>query len=183
MLPVVSKITLAQQGFYDPVTNSLSMSDTIKAYLRNINSPYNIVDSGKTVINMGNFTGLVLFSNAATGTYYVQIKHRNTIETWSKSGGQIYTRGITFSYNFTTAQTQAYGNNLVLKGTKYCIYSGDVNQDGSVDGTDLSLIDNDATNFVTGYVATDLDGNSFVDGSDYAIGDNNAFNFVVKSTP
>lgn len=181
--PVASTISLAQQGFYNTITNTLNLSDTVKAYLRNINSPYNIIDSGKTVIDRVTFSGSVLFNNAATGTYYLQIKHRNTIETWSKAGGETYTRGISFSYNFTTAQTQAYGNNMILKGTKYCIYSGDVNQDGVVDGSDASQISNDAENFVEGYVVSDLDGNNFVDGSDYSIADNNAFNFVIKSTP
>jgi hypothetical protein len=58
-----------------------------------------------------------------------------------------------------------------------------VDHDGLVDATDLALIDNDAANFVTGYVWTDLSGDNFVDGSDYLIADNNAFNFVVAMRP
>jgi len=181
--PAIASITLAQQGFYNTPTNSLNTRDTVRVYLRDVSPPYNIIDSGKTVIDSLSLTGSVLFSAATTGTYYIQIKHRNALETWSKSGGELYIRGSAFSYNFTTAQSQAFGNNMILKGTKYCIYSGDVNHDGVIDGTDLGIIDNDAYNFLTGYVISDLDGNSFVDGSDYAIADNNAFNFVTKSTP
>ncbi len=65
----------------------------------------------------------------------------------------------------------------------FAIYSGDVNQDGSVDGLDLSLVDNDAFNFVTGYVSTDVNGNNFTDALDLAVADNNAYNFVSKVTP
>ncbi|MBK8550557.1 MAG: hypothetical protein IPL53_05625 [Ignavibacteria bacterium] len=71
-------------------------------------------------------TGSVTFANAQTGTYYIVVKSRNILETWSKSGGQLYTRGSAFSYNFTSAAAQAFGSNLILEGTKYCIYSGDL---------------------------------------------------------
>jgi len=66
---------------------------------------------------------------------------------------------------------------------RFAIYSGDVNQDGIVDGTDASLVDNDAFNFVTGYVGTDVNGDDVVEASDAAIVDNNAFNFVGSITP
>ena len=65
----------------------------------------------------------------------------------------------------------------------FAIYGGDVNQTGEVDASDLSTIDNDAFNFVTGYVNTDVTGDNVTDASDYAIADNNAFNFVTKSVP
>jgi hypothetical protein len=58
-----------------------------------------------------------------------------------------------------------------------------VNQDGAVDLTDLSFIDNDSYNFVFGYVVTDLNGDNAVDLSDAAIADNNAFNFVSVVRP
>lgn len=38
------------------------------------------------------------------------------------------------------------------------MYSGDVNQDGTVDASDVSIIDNDAANFAGGYIVTDLTG-------------------------
>ena len=62
-------------------------------------------------------------------------------------------------------------------------FSGDVNQDNTIDASDLALIDNDATNFISGYVVTDLTGDDFVDGTDFAIADNNAANFVGAITP
>ncbi|MBK9331634.1 MAG: hypothetical protein IPM96_04315 [Ignavibacteria bacterium] len=62
-------------------------------------------------------------------------------------------------------------------------YSGDVNQDGTVDVTDNGLIDNDAGNFLSGYIATDLNGDEITDVSDAAISDNNAVNFVSVVKP
>ncbi|MBS1552977.1 MAG: hypothetical protein JST15_13005 [Bacteroidetes bacterium] len=60
-----------------------------------------------------------------------------------------------------------------MKSGKYCIYNGDVNQDGIIDAADLSDTDNDIINFVTGYVATDVNGDDTVDASDLSAVDNN----------
>ena len=71
----------------------------------------------------------------------------------------------------------------MLVNGKWCFYLGDVNQDGVVDATDISAIDNDAFNFVSGNVVTDLNGDGAVDGSDYIIADNNASNFIGMIRP
>lgn len=73
---------------------------------------------------------------------------------------------------------------MTLKGAKWCIFSGDVDQDETIDGTDLQEIDNDALAFVFGQLLrTDLNGDQFVDGGDYIIADNNAANFVSVIKP
>ena len=90
------------------------------------------------------------------------------------------------SYDFSTDANKAYGNNLSLvdnSPVRFAMFSGDVNQDGTVDASDLSLIDNDAVNFVTGYVSTDLNGDNFVDATDFSLADNNALNFVSVIRP
>ncbi|MEZ4821552.1 MAG: hypothetical protein R2942_03710 [Ignavibacteria bacterium] len=111
------------------------------------------------------------------------MKSRNGLETWSKPGGQLYTAGSPFTYNFTTAASQAYGGNEILKNTKYCQYSGDVNQNGVIDLTDVILINNDASAFLSGYVVTDINGDRYIDLSDIVIASNNASNFVSKVVP
>ncbi len=181
--PVPSTFTLAEQGFYNTSTNTLNMKDTVKVYLRTTTAPYVIVDSGKTVIDSISLSGSLTFNNAATGTYYIMVRHRNSVETWSKSGGESYVKGTPFSYNFTTAATQAFGNNLILVGPKYCIYSGDVNQDYLVELSDILQIYNDALIFATGYVVTDVTGDGFVDLSDLTIAYNNSTNFVGRQAP
>ena len=62
-------------------------------------------------------------------------------------------------------------------------HSGDPNRDGAVDITDMTMAFNDAGNFVTGYVNTDLNGDDVVDFSDIQIAFNNSRLFVVKITP
>ncbi|MEO8211138.1 MAG: hypothetical protein ABI840_11320, partial [bacterium] len=152
----VLNIPIFLEGFYNSLTNAM-VSDTVKVYLRNTTIPYALVDSSKSVLSSSGI-GTFNFSNISNGTsYYIIIKHRNSIETWS-SAGNIFTSG-TLTYDFTTAANKAYGNNQIQidnSPVRFGIYSGDVNQDGVVDVTDASLIDNDLYNFASGYVATDL---------------------------
>ncbi|MDQ3019267.1 MAG: hypothetical protein M3R36_01660 [Bacteroidota bacterium] len=98
------------------------------------------------------------------------------------SSRQSFTPG-NLSCDFTLSSTQAYGNNQILKGTNYCIYNGDVNQDGAIDVSDLGLIDNDVFNFLTGYVNTDINGYNFVDVSDLEVIESNAFYFIGIQRP
>jgi hypothetical protein len=170
------KVKTLLEGFYNPVTNMTR--DTARAYLRRINSPYDIVDSAKQYLDTGG-TGYYSFYNTLYGEYYIQIKHRNSIETWSKATYPFQT----MTYDFTTSASQAYGNNLTLKGTKYCIYSGDVNHDGIIDVVDMSITDNAAFEGLGGYIQPDVNGDYFVDLSDLAIVDNNAYNFVSVMKP
>lgn len=165
------------EGLYDPISNSM-IRDTIRAYLRNVNSPYSILDSNKQFANtdgIGNYR----LHNVMYGDYYIVIKHRNSIETWSKA---IYPFQ-TMTFDFTSDPCQAYGCNQIKKGSKWCIYSGDVNQDCVIDATDLGLVDNDAFLGVGGYVKADLNGDFFVDGTDLSIVDNNASRFITCFTP
>ncbi len=180
--PTMVNIKVIPQGFYNLSILKLNMRDTATAYLRNLTSPFVTVDSAKAVIDSVTFTGAFLFYNSPSGTYYVEVKHRNSIETWSKSGVAL-TTGSGADYDFTSASTQAFGNNMTLKGTRYCIFSGDVNQDGAVNAIDLGKADNDASNFASGYLSSDVDGNNNVDALDLSIVDNNAFNYVSKITP
>jgi hypothetical protein len=70
--------------------------------------------------------GTFSFSSSVEGTpYYIVVKYSNTIETWSATP-HAFSSG-TLNYDFTSAVAQTYGSNLILNGTKYCIYSGDVN--------------------------------------------------------
>lgn len=179
----LSNISFIQEGFFNTGSVSLNKSDSVKLYLRNVLSPYNIVDSAVAVLDSVSFIAQSVFTNAPSGTYYVQIKHRNSLETWSKSGGEAYSRGIVFNYDFTTSQNQAFGNNMTLKNSEYCIFSGDLNNDGVIDATDNGEIDNDAAEFTTGYVITDITGDDITDASDMAIAGNNAANFVSVISP
>ncbi len=185
--PVPATITLAQEGYYESASNRLNIRDTVSLYLRNINFPYTIIDSGKTVIDSVTLSGSLTFANAQTGTYYIVVKSRNTIETWSKAGGESYTKGGSFIYDFTTASSKAFGNNMAQidasPSVRFGLYSGDVNQDGAIDASDLSETDNDSFNSLVGYIRTDVTGDRFVDASDVSLVDNNSVNSVIIVSP
>ena len=169
------------EGFFNQSTNTM-VTDTIKTYLRNASAPYAIVDSSKTFLNSIG-TSTLKFGNAPTGNYYLVFKHRNSIETWSKAGGEAFARGGVNTYNFTDSVSKAYGSNMKLLGIKHCIFNGDTNQDGIIDGSDLSEIENDATNSLSGYVQSDVTGDDFVDAGDLSIVENNVALGVSAITP
>ncbi len=182
ILPSPKKLELTSyiQGFYDPAIGFM-IRDTLKVFLRDYSAPYAIVDSAKGYLDP-NGRADFNFINASNATnYYIVLMHRNSIETWSSPVSFFHTGNL--SYDFSTSASQAYGDNLILKGTKYCIYSGDTDQDGDVDAQDLSLVENDVLNFVQGYVNSDIDGNNIVNASDLGIVDNNVFMYVSKISP
>jgi len=174
-------LTVLIQGFYSSGSNEM-IQDTVTVVLRNSEIPYAIVDSTKAFLSTSG-QGIYLFSKAVNLNYYfLQLKHRNSIETWSKTPLQFVSNML--SYDFTTANTQSYGDNVLQVDNspiKYAIYNADVNQDGVVDLSDLSIID--ASYYGTGYIPMDVNGDGVVDISDSAIADNNSYNFVGMVTP
>jgi len=176
-------LTILIQGFYDSGSDAM-IPDTVWTYLRNSSSPYPVIDSSKAVVNSSG-QGVFNFANALNSVnYFLDVRHRNSIETWSKTAPVFTSSQMT--YNFTSADTQAFGNNLIGINTtpqKYGIYSGDQNQDGFVNLTDVVNVFNNANAFVNGYVDTDMNGDNITDLSDIVITFNNAGAFVGKVTP
>ncbi len=171
------------QGFYDPVTDAMKR-DTVSVYIRQFVSPYEVVDSARLYLGT-NGAAVNSFNNPGiinNTLYYIQIRHRNSIETWNKAS--VFTNSSqVFSFrNFGSA----YGNNQILADLNpltYAIYSGDVNQDGTIDAGDVSDVDNAALSSSGGYVITDITGDNFTDATDISIVDNNAFNSVSVVRP
>lgn len=176
-------LNLALEGLYDSNTGRMVMNDTVTAFLHSVQSPFFKVDSAKILINKNTLNGYGLFSNAPSGTYYISIKHRNALETWSRQGGEVMTRGGTVSYNFTNLLSMSFGNNSVYKDNTYCIYSGDVNHDGNINLDDVIKIYNDAGIFKSGYIDSDLNGDNIPDLSDVLIAGNNSVQFISVKKP
>jgi len=171
-------LTALIEGFYD---GSTMVPDVATVEVRNASSPYALIEKCKVQLNSSG-VGTANFLHVTDATnYYLAFRHRNALETWSGSTPQ-FSSGV-MSYDFTSAQSQAYGSNMMQKGIKWCIFSGDVNQDGSVDLSDLIEVDNDNANFVTGYVPSDVNGDNSSDLSDMIIVDNNNAAFVGKVIP
>ncbi|MBK9334381.1 MAG: hypothetical protein IPM96_18715 [Ignavibacteria bacterium] len=114
------------------------------------------METSTGTIDSVSFLSLFNIMNTASGNYYLAIRHRNSIETWSSILIN-YIAGNTTNFSFISSSSQAFGNNQIQVNSsplRYAIYSGDVNQDGAVDITDLSLID--ASYYGTGYLVTDI---------------------------
>ncbi|QLH46133.1 MAG: hypothetical protein HWD58_11155 [Bacteroidota bacterium] len=83
-----------------------------------------------------------------------------------KSGHDIRKQQLLFYY----ALSQAYGSNQVqVENGIWALYSGDINQDGVVDGLDYNDWESDNNNFGAGYLAIDLNGDGIVDGLDFLL--------------
>ena len=173
------------QGFFNASTGFM-VPDTIKVTLRNSVFPYAKLDSAKTVLNNTGDASLSFKSPALQNNvyYFIQVNHRNSIETRSATAQKFNLFEI--NYNFRGLLSNAFGNNMIfLAGSpsRFGFYNGDVNQDGTIDASDLSDVDNDALNSVGGYVRTDVTGDDFVDAADVSIVDNNAFIGVSAIVP
>lgn len=177
-------LSVIPEGLYNEITNKLSRKDTFKIYLRSTISPYLKIDSAKSVLDSITFSGQFIFKNTPPGNYFITTDHFNTVDTWSRSGGENMFMGSSYyNYDFTTSELKAYGNNLKLKGSEYCVFSGDVYKDGIIDAADLSAVENDASISISEYVAADLNGDNFVDATDISIVANNVSIGVIAITP
>lgn len=177
-------LTALIEGLYD---GSTLTPDTINVELRNASIPYAVVDTSSSILNTSG-NGLVNFFSAADAVnYYLVIKHRNALQTWSATA-QSFSGGL-LNYDFTSSASQAYGSNQVLIGSKYCIYSGDVSdgitagvQDGYIDIFDDFEVYNDS--YSAAYrLLTDLNLDGFVDIFDDLYVYNNSYNGVTASYP
>ena len=168
------------QGFYN---GTKMISDTVKVFVRSRTSPYNIQDSAAAILDT-NGNGLFSFINVNSDScYYYDVRHRNHLRTFSSSSCQKL-NGIPASYDFTISSSKAFGNNMIeVSAGKFAFYGGDVNQDGIIDATDVSAVDNAAFISVSGYVRTDVTGDGFVDGSDLSITENNTLAGIIAITP
>jgi subtilisin-like proprotein convertase family protein len=183
-LPKIISCRSLIQGFYNPSTN-LMVRDTLKGYLRSAFSPYPIFDSAKSFFQTNGY-GTFTFNNLNIPNniaFYLQLKHRNSIETWSNNYTYIQFEPLTgqIVYDFTEGAYQAYGNNMISVDNSpvaYAIYGGDQDQDGSVDATDIVNVYNDVSILSSGYVRSDMTGDNFVDASDLILTYNNSVNVV-----
>lgn len=121
-----------------------------------------------------------------SGNYYIVFKYDNSLPTWSKYPVS-FSSGMTFYYNFTSSSGQAYSDNQILLNASPVLYggcSGDVDQDGIIDGTDLMYIYNDYNLYVpnTG-LPTDLNMNGIVSSADLVIADDNAIEYRIEERP
>jgi hypothetical protein len=141
------------------------VADTIRIYLADSTQGYSLKDSVTVYLpSTGSIT--TPFTRVTTGKYYIVVKHRNHLETWSKYAVS-FTGGSTTSYDFTTAAGQAYGDNMKQVGSVWVLYGGDPNQDGDIGALDIPIF---ISQFGTqGYLSCDFNGDDDVTGVDQQI--------------
>lgn len=144
-------------------TSPVNEVEMITVELRN-SSNHNLVASTNAMLDR---TGLIstVFQSVPDGNYYVAVKGRNMIQTWSAQPEVI---GIVpFTYDFTTSAAQAYGSNMIqVNPGVWAFYSGDINQDEVIDNSDSDTLFHDIENSSFGILTTDLNGDGAVDNSD-----------------
>ncbi|MFT3751681.1 MAG: hypothetical protein QM800_02005 [Paludibacter sp.] len=114
-------------------------------------------------------------------SYYITIKHRNSIQTTTSS--PVSFAGSSINKSFGTP-AGVYGGNLGLSADNhYLIYTGDVTQDGIVDTGDMNQVDNGSKAILMGYNASDINGDGIVDTSDMNFIDTNSMFIVHTKLP
>jgi len=168
--------TLMNQGVgFDPL-----ITDTVIIELHHPTYPYALKESTQALLQTNGYVNCSF--TKSTGSYYIVIKHRNTLETWSATPVQIGNFPIT--YNFTTAANKAYGNKQkLMSGGVWALYSGDINQDDNIDLLDVVITELGINNFLFGYYSTDLNGDGNVDILDFPILESNVNSFIFSSHP
>ena len=166
------------EGFYSAVNTMRaplggSNCDTIEVRLASSASPYTIMYTVKGIINTSG-NGVFTFPGSALGnSYYIIVKHRNSLETWS--GSAIPFPSTSNSFDFTTLVSQAFGGNQVQVSTgKWAIRSGDVNQDGAINTADFSFLQTTLSSFVVGYQVKDITGDNCLESTDYSLIETNS---------
>lgn len=167
---------LSNQG----IGNSMVNVDSVTIDLRSSGYPYTLV---ATATGMLHTDGTVSVTYPAlNGTYYIAVRYKNAIETWSAAPVNI-TAGIT-NYNFTSAASKAFGSNMVEVETGvWAVYTGDIINDQNIDISDYSIWESDYNELNSGYYSTDLNGDGNVDISDYSIWESNYNNLVSALLP
>ncbi len=191
-VPSTLNITIFLESLFNGITMNKAQNETgnqfpgtvadrITVELHHATPPYSIASGPFTIDVNTNGTAAISLPASLADSYYIVIKHRNSIETWNGSPVSFGVGSV--NYNFTSAAAQAFGSNLKQISDKYVIYGGDVNQDGVIDTGDMTPVDNDSFGFVSGYFNTDVNGDGIIDTGDMTILDNNAAIFIGKIVP
>jgi hypothetical protein len=99
------------QGFYVPANNGMSAvidpataptnGDTVSVSLASPTAPFNIVYTDRKIVGTNGNVSLSFPAAVLNQSYYVVVRHRNSIETWSKT--PILFNSFTKSFDLSSA--------------------------------------------------------------------------------
>jgi hypothetical protein len=154
--------------------------DTVVLQLHPMSNVQQVFLSDTSILQTNGWAGF-RFPNI-NDWYYISLKHRNHIQTFSQGPVRIHANNE--MYDFSLQASQAYGSNQTqIAPGLFALYSGDINQDGVIDGLDYNDWETDSNNFSGGYFNTDLNGDGIVDGLDFIYWEQNSNNFVGAVAP
>ena len=178
----IGSSTMTSAPFNADGISPTTIADTITVELHD---PTNTAITSYSATGILSTSGIanVTFPGGAIGnSYYIFIKHRNSITTSSAS--PVLINASNTSFNFSSSSSQTYGaNTFDLGGGVFGIFTGDINQDGSVDFNDYPGLDIASSIGVLGYDSNDLNGDASVDFNDYPMIDINSSNGIISVLP
>ena len=157
------------------------LCDTITLQLMNSSSPYAMAYTMTGLLQTNGTCTFPVPLGAFNNSYYLNVKHRNSLDTWSALPVSFASDQV--NYDFSTAATQAYGNNEHNLAGVYCIHSGDINRDGAINLSDVSSLESAFPLYTTGYLVYDLTGDWYIESSDYSLLENEISLFLVTRHP
>ena len=173
--------TMKSVKFNQDGVSPLSDVENITVELYQATAPFELVASTTTMLKT-NGTAACSFPTTSSGSYYIAVKSKNSIQTWSANSQ--FLGAIPLSYDFSSVANKAFGNNLKNLGNGiFGCYSGDINQDESIDASDAPNLINDIESSEFGIKTTDLNGDGSVDGSDATYLENNSSLSIFSNHP
>jgi hypothetical protein len=167
------------------LSDSSNACDSIEAYLWNVNHLNNESPdfSAKTILKTNGMAHFILPPNL-TGDHYIALKHRNSIEIWSAVPVSFPTSNLyDFSLFSNTFTDGINSSQKLMSDGNYAMYTGDVNQDGTIDIFDQQNVDNAVMLFEFGYLINDCNADGVEDVFDIQIVENNTSLFLFYSRP
>lgn len=162
-----------------PVFTDPLVADQITVELHDAANYANVVFTASAVNLSTTGTATVTVPPAFGTSYFITIKHRNSIETTSSAA--VSFAGLTINQSFGTT-ANVFGGNVGSSNGFSLIYGGDVNRDGLLDSSDMTPVDNLSSSFGYGS-AEDVNCDGLVDSRDMTMIDNNNSAFVSAVLP
>lgn len=143
------------------------IADKIGIELHEEIAPYTSIFSQQNLSLDTNGNANTFTPCADIGNYYIAVKNRNHILTWSAF--PVPFDSTIVSYDFSYDMLQAYGTDAQVQVAlgKYAFYLGDLDQGGWVDADDFNLFEPDLTLGVAGFYSSDFNGGGLVDSDDF----------------
>ncbi|MBP6335830.1 MAG: T9SS type A sorting domain-containing protein [Bacteroidia bacterium] len=181
--PINLEVRAFAQGFYLPASSRMvavadpvnfpNLCDTATIVLIDSASGQGLFCS-PAAFSVNGYGSIILPSTFFGGSYLTGVRFRNTLHILTKNTFLIDSTSISIDLTTPANVCCVFDSTLGVATA----YSGDVNRDGTIDGSDLTVIGNDIAGSLTGYVISDLNGDAIVNQLDMDLADANSQLFL-----